>query len=126
MVEECKSFSKEGTNCDFKKEHKRPIPIIYQISYKGLIAEENYLETLSQTVKMFSTEISILYKLNPSELMKNLKNSNKRELNQIIIKNDVQKRKLEKELEEAKKTLYHELERARKISYAYKQEIGRP
>lgn len=116
MVEECKFFSKEGTNCDFKKVHKRPIPIIYQVSYKGLISEENYLQTLSQTVKMFATEISILNKLNPYDLMKNLKNSNKRELNQIIIKNEVQKRKLEKELEEAKKTLYHELERARKIS----------
>lgn len=122
ITDEYKSYSKVGTNCDFKKEHKRPVPISYQLSYRGEILEENCLKTLSKTVKMFNIEISILNKLNPSEVMKNLKSSNKRELNQIIIKNELQKKKLEKELEKAKKTLYEELERARKISmYASKK-----
>lgn len=115
-VTECQSFSKIGTNCDFKKVHKRPVCIVYQFSKKESDSEENYLISLRETIKSFVTEISILNKLNPSEIMKNLKSSHKRELNQIVIKNEVQKVKLEKELEKAKKTLNEELVRARKIS----------
>lgn len=115
-VTECQSFSKIGTNCDFKKVHKRPVCVVYQFSKKESDSEENYLISLRETIKSFVTEISILNRLNPSEIMKNLKSSHKRELNQIVIKNELQKVKLEKELEKAKKTLNEELVRARKIS----------
>ena len=115
-VMECKSFSKEGTKCDFKKVHKRLVPIQYQLSCKEVIIEENYLKTLKQTVRTFATEISILKLLNPSKIMLNLKCSNKRELNKIILKSEVQIKKLEKELEEAKRIRDKEFERARKIS----------
>ena len=116
VVTECKSFSKIGTSCDFKKVHKRPVCICHYLSTKESFLEENYLISLSKTIKSFVTEVSILCKLNPSEIMKNLKSTNKRELNQIISRNEVQKSKLEKELQKAKEILAEEMEKAKKIS----------
>lgn len=116
MLQECKTFSKEGTNCDFKKVHQRPVCVIYQNSSKEEFSEKDYLQNLSESVKAFVTEISILNKLNPSELMKNLKSSNKREINRLMVKNEIKKKKLEEDLKRAKEILYKNLEKARKIS----------
>lgn len=123
MVQDCKSFSKEGTKCDLKKVHQTVIPMVYQTSHRGEISEKNFLRTLRQTVEKFAIEVSILNKLNPLELMKNIKSSNKRELNQIVLRSDVQKKKLEKELEKAKNALNDELERASKISMQTRKKL---
>lgn len=118
ILNECKSYSKIGTTCNFKKVHKSPIVLRYSfLPIKSLSSEkDNYLQALEVIVDAFVNEVSILNELDPVQIMENLKISSATDMNFLIKKNQSKSDAIEKRIQKLEIEFKEKLEEAKKVS----------
>lgn len=117
-LKELNTYSSSKTSCNFKKLHDTSIILRYPFLHT-YVKKENYLDELQSAINSLEKEVCILYKLNPKEIIANLEQSFKEDLDSSIYDNIHNESKILFQLKELEEEYQRKLKEAQASSNSF-------